>query len=108
VLKGYRMLRGPFFVADADADGDVGVPGVAGGQGGCLALQSWAVPEDGRGCAHERPIAYCVALFLFRALRPTGTSAFRGWRAGRLPRATILGRAGGWHPKVDGKKNYYK
>jgi hypothetical protein len=45
VLKGYRVLRGPFFVADAEADGDVGVPG--GGQGGCFALKSWAMPEDG-------------------------------------------------------------
>jgi hypothetical protein len=82
VLKGYRVLRGPFFVADAEADGDVGVPGVAGrvigtGLNGCLALQSWAMRDDGRGCAHERPIAYCLGFFLFRALRPTGTSAFR-------------------------------
>ena len=40
------MLRGPFFVSGAEADGDVGVPD-EGGQGGCLALQSWAMPEDG-------------------------------------------------------------
>ena len=26
MLKGYRMLRGPFFVSGAEADGDVGVP----------------------------------------------------------------------------------
>lgn len=32
MLKGYRVLRGPFFVAGADADGDVGVPGASGGQ----------------------------------------------------------------------------
>ena len=30
MLKGYRVLRGPFFVSGAEADGDVGVPGVAG------------------------------------------------------------------------------
>ena len=30
MLKGYRVLRGPFFVSGGVADGDVGVPGVAG------------------------------------------------------------------------------
>ena len=62
MLKGYRVLRGPFFVSGAEADGDVGVPGVSG-----------QCDRDG---------------------------------AGRLPCAAILGRAGGWPPKVDGKKNY--
>ena len=48
--KGHRISHGPSFVSGADADGDVGVPGGAGrvmGQGGCLGLQSWAMPEDG-------------------------------------------------------------
>ena len=42
-----------FFLAGADADGDVGVPVRSAGRvirtevGGFLALQSWAIPEDG-------------------------------------------------------------
>ena len=51
VLKGYRVLRSPFFVSGAEADGDVGVPDegrvMGTGLNCCLALQSWAVPEEG-------------------------------------------------------------